>query len=39
MVFIVDASIAMKWFVEETLSREAISLTGLGVPLYAPDLC
>ena len=38
MVFIVDASIAMKWFVEETLSREAISLTGLGVPLYAPDL-
>ena len=38
MVFVVDASVAIKWFVEEALSQEAALLTGLGVPLYAPDL-
>ena len=38
MVYVVDACIGIKWFVEEPLSREANLLTTLGVPLYAPDL-
>ena len=35
---IVDTSVALKWFVEEPLSAEAMKLPELGPPLYAPDL-
>jgi predicted nucleic acid-binding protein len=35
---IIDASVAIKWFVTETLHEEARSLLGRGNDLYAPDL-
>lgn len=38
MALVVDASVALKWFVEEPLSAEAVRLPELGPPLYAPDL-
>ncbi len=34
----VDASVAVKWFVEEEGHREALTLTGPRIERYAPDL-
>lgn len=36
--FVVDASVAMKWFVPEELSDQADALAGSGVRLVAPRL-
>ncbi|MFQ5955716.1 MAG: type II toxin-antitoxin system VapC family toxin [Kiloniellales bacterium] len=38
MTYVVDASVAIKWFVEENLSEEAEAILGYGEPLFAPDL-
>jgi len=38
MSFVVDASVAIKWFVEEDLSEAAEVLLGYGEPLFAPEL-
>ncbi len=38
MSLVVDASVAIKWFVEEDLSEEAEAILGYGEPLFAPDL-
>ena len=38
MIFIVDASVAIKWFVPETLRGEALRLIDDANQLYAPDL-
>jgi predicted nucleic acid-binding protein len=38
MSFVVDASVAIKWFIEENLSEEAGAILGHGEPLFAPDL-
>ncbi len=38
MSFVVDASVAIKWFVEENLSAEAETILGYGEPLFAPEL-
>lgn len=38
MNLIVDASVAIKWFVTENLHEEARSLLGKGHDFYAPDL-
>jgi predicted nucleic acid-binding protein len=38
MPFVVDASVAIQWYVEEPLSLIARQLPRLGEPLYAPDL-
>lgn len=38
MSFVVDASVAIKWFIEENLSKEAGAILGHGEPLFAPDL-
>lgn len=38
MTFVVDASVAIQWLVEEPMSRQASALQDLGEPLYAPDL-
>ena len=35
---VVDASVAVKWFVPEIHSEHAAKLLGKGVPLLAPDL-
>jgi predicted nucleic acid-binding protein len=35
---VVDASVAIKWFVPEPLSKEAERLLGGGDALFAPDL-
>lgn len=37
-MIVVDASVAIKWVVEETGSAEAEELVGSGVPLVAPDV-
>jgi predicted nucleic acid-binding protein len=37
-VIVVDASVAVKWVVEETLRKEALAVLDSGVPLIAPDL-
>jgi predicted nucleic acid-binding protein len=36
--FVVDASVAIKWFVEEPLSDRADALLGADEPLFAPEL-
>ena len=38
MTLVVDASVAVKWFVEEDLADEAASLLRGSTPLHAPDL-
>ncbi len=38
MSFVVDASVVIKWFIEENLSAEAEAILGHGEPLFAPDL-
>lgn len=38
MTLVVDASVVVKWFVEENLSDEAASLLRRSIPLAAPDL-
>ncbi|MFQ5954065.1 MAG: type II toxin-antitoxin system VapC family toxin, partial [Kiloniellales bacterium] len=38
MSFVVDASVAIKWFVEEDQSEEALRLLEREEPFYAPDL-
>jgi predicted nucleic acid-binding protein len=38
VILVVDASVALKWFVEEDGSREAASLLTRGDVLIAPDL-
>lgn len=38
MTYVVDASVAVKWFVRENLHEEALALLDLGEPLAAPDL-
>ena len=38
MSFVVDASVAIKWFIEENLSEEAEAILGHGESLFAPDL-
>lgn len=38
MILVIDASVAIKWFVEEELNEEAIALTERGYELVAPDL-
>ncbi len=38
MSFVVDASVAIKWFIEEPLREEARHLVQRREPLYAPDL-
>ncbi len=38
MTIIVDASVAIKWFVEEEATALAVSLLGRPEPLHAPDL-
>jgi predicted nucleic acid-binding protein len=35
---VVDSSVALKWFVPEVLTGEAVSLLDAGVELLAPDL-
>jgi predicted nucleic acid-binding protein len=35
---VVDASVAVKWYVPETGSRQAAAMLGEGMPLLAPDL-
>jgi predicted nucleic acid-binding protein len=35
---IVDASVALKWFIEEEGSSEAVKLIATGLPRLAPDL-
>ena len=36
--FVVDASVAVKWFLPESGSEQALSLFESGTVLYAPDL-
>jgi predicted nucleic acid-binding protein len=38
MPFVIDASVAIQWYVEEPFSQAARRLPRLGEPLYAPDL-
>ncbi len=38
MTLVVDASVVVKWFVEEELADEAAKLLLGQTPLYAPDL-
>ena len=38
MSFVIDASVAIKWFIEENLSAEAGAILDRGEPLFAPDL-
>ena len=38
MTIVVDASVVVKWFVEEDLADEAAALLHRPPPLYAPDL-
>ena len=38
MTLVVDASVVVKWFVEEDLADEAETLASRPGPLYAPDL-
>ncbi|MDB5553345.1 MAG: putative nucleic acid-binding protein contains domain [Rhizobium sp.] len=38
MILVIDASVAIKWFVEEDLNEEAIALSECGYELVAPDL-
>ena len=38
MSLFVDASVAIKWFVEELRSEAARAVLGSGGPLIAPDL-
>lgn len=38
MNLVIDASVAIKWFAPEVLSREAESLLDSGAALFAPDL-
>jgi len=38
MSLVVDASVAIKWFVEEIWSDAARAVLGSGEPLIAPDL-
>jgi predicted nucleic acid-binding protein len=35
--YVVDSSVAIKWFTPEVLSAEALRLQACGVPLHAPD--
>lgn len=35
---VVDSSVALKWFVPEVLTAEAVSLLDAGIELLAPDL-
>ncbi|MBL8823571.1 MAG: type II toxin-antitoxin system VapC family toxin [Planctomycetia bacterium] len=36
-VYVVDSSVAIKWFTQEINTAEAVRLQGCGVPLHAPD--
>lgn len=38
MIFVVDASVAVKWFVKESLRNQAFDLVTPGVSRSAPDL-
>jgi predicted nucleic acid-binding protein len=38
MTFVVDASVALKWFVSENGSEPAVRLLNSGRPIVAPDL-
>jgi predicted nucleic acid-binding protein len=38
LILVIDASVAIKWFVEEDLNEEAIALSECGHELVAPDL-
>jgi predicted nucleic acid-binding protein len=38
LIFIVDTSVAIKWFVKEDLHEQAIALSELGHELVAPNL-
>ena len=38
MTLVIDASVVVKWLVEEELADEAASLLGGSSPLHAPDL-
>lgn len=38
MTFVVDASVALKWFIEEDLTDRALIFRHGTDPLYAPDL-
>jgi predicted nucleic acid-binding protein len=35
--YVVDSSVAMKWFTPEPLSAQAVGLQTCGAPLHAPD--
>jgi predicted nucleic acid-binding protein len=35
--YVVDSSVAIKWYLPEPLSAEAVSLQARGNPLHAPD--
>src|SRR5438876_4041655 len=36
-LYVVDSSVAIKWYVPEVLSDKAILLQTCGIPLHAPD--
>jgi predicted nucleic acid-binding protein len=38
VIFVVDASVAIKWFIRETLHQEALRLLDSPDALHAPDL-
>ena len=38
MTWVVDASVAVKWFVEEVRSTAARTVLSSGAPIIAPDL-
>jgi predicted nucleic acid-binding protein len=38
VTYVVDASVAVKWFVRENLHEQALALLDHGAPLAAPDL-
>ena len=38
MTFVIDASVALKWFIEEDLTNQALLFRHGADPLYAPDL-
>lgn len=37
MSYVIDASVAVKWFIRENLHEEALTLTEHAEPLHAPD--
>ena len=35
--YVVDSSVAMKWYIPESLFAQAVGLQSCGIPLHAPD--